>query len=123
MCQRNYSILDKEWLAILEAITRVWKHWLTRIAFEVHTDHAPLQQILTKKAEDLTPRQLRWLEKLEPFSYTVIYIKGGENIVADALSRQLLPQQNIAKEASRTLQQDVKAWDACAIEWEESSNY
>ena len=25
-CQKNYSILDKEWLAILEAITRVWKH-------------------------------------------------------------------------------------------------
>ena len=28
-CQRNYSILDKEWLAFLEAITCVWKHWLT----------------------------------------------------------------------------------------------
>ena len=64
-CQRNYSILDKEWLAILEVVTRVWRHWLVGLQFEVHTDHAPLVQILTKKAEDLTARQLRWLERME----------------------------------------------------------
>ena len=56
-------------------------------AFEVHTDHAPLVQILTKKVEDLTPRQLRWLERLESFDFTIKFIKGNENLVADALSR------------------------------------
>ena len=86
-CQRNYSILDKEWLAILEAVTRVWRHWLVGHEFEIHTDHAPLVQILTKKAEELTPRQLQWLERLEPFAYTIKYIRGQENVVADALSR------------------------------------
>ena len=86
-CQGNYSILDKEWLAIMEAVTRIWKHWLTGITFEIQTDHAPLCQILTKKVEELTPRQLRWLERLEAFSFTIKYIKGEENLVADALSR------------------------------------
>ena len=88
-CQRNYSILDKEWLAILEAVTRIWRHWLIGREFEIQTDHSPLCQILARKAEDLTPRQLRWLEKMEPFSYTMSYLKGEENIVADALSRNV----------------------------------
>ena len=86
-CQRNYSILDKEWLAILESVTRIWKHWLIGKEFEILTDHAPLCQILTKKAEELTPRQIRWLEKLEPFAFRIKYVKGRKNIVADALSR------------------------------------
>ena len=78
-CQRNYSILDKEWLAISEAVTRIWKHWLTGIEFEIQTDHAPLCQILTKKAEELTPRQIRWLERLEPYAFTMKYLKGQMN--------------------------------------------
>ena len=93
-CQRNYSILDKEWLAILEAVTRVWKHWLVGHSFTIHTDHAPLVQILTKKAEELTPRQLRWLERLEPFSFSIKFIRGQENVVADALSREVVPQES-----------------------------
>ena len=99
-CQRNYSILDKEWLAILEAVTRVWRHWLVGHQFEIHTDYAPLVQILTKKVEDLTPRQLRWLERLEPFSFSVQFIKGNKNRVADALSRAVPIQEVNAVEVN-----------------------
>ena len=111
-CQRNYSILDKEWLAILEAVTRIWKHWLIGREFEVHTDHAPLCQILSKKAEELTPRQLRWLERLEPFSITMKYLKGNENIVADALSRNTLPDPDTSTSLS-----------VFAVEVEEQKDY
>ena len=114
-CQRNYSILDKEWLAILEAVTRVWKHWLTGLAFEIHTDHAPLVQILTKKVEDLTPRQLRWLERLEPFNYTMKFIKGQENQVADALSRAVRPLEVNAIVVGETTQfqlEDSTIWSS-----------
>ena len=55
--------------------------------FTIRTDHAALREILTKKGEDFTPRQLRWWEKLEPYSFKVEYIKGQENVVPDALSR------------------------------------
>ena len=32
-------------------------------------------------------RQLRWFEKLEPFSFKVEYVPGKDNVMADALSR------------------------------------
>ena len=54
--------------------------------FELRTDHAALKEMLTKKREDFTHRQLRWYECLEPFSITVTYIKWQDNHVLDALS-------------------------------------
>ena len=43
--------------------------------------------MLTKKGEEFTHRQLRWYERLEPYTFTVTYIKGKDNAVPDALSR------------------------------------
>ena len=85
--QRRYSTTDREWLAVVECVSRVWKHWLIGKEFEVLTDHAPLRQLLTRKGEEFTSRQLRWYERLEPFVFTVTYIKGANNVVPDALSR------------------------------------
>ena len=86
-CQQRYSTTDREWLAVVECVTRVWRHWLLGRDFEVRTDHAALKEMLTKKGEEFTHRQLRWYERLEPYSFTVTYIKEQENYVPDALSR------------------------------------
>ena len=72
---------------MVESVARVWRHWLLGREFVLRTDHGALREILTKKGEDFTLRQLRWFEKLEPFSFTVKHIKGKENVVPDALSR------------------------------------
>ena len=85
--QQNYSATDKEWLAVVESVSRVWRHWLLGKEFTIRMDHAALREILTKKGEYFTPRQLRWWERLEPYSFKVEYIKGEENVVPDALSR------------------------------------
>ena len=87
LCQQWYSMTDREWLAAVECITRVWRHWLLGKEFELCTDHAALKEVLTKKGEDFTYRQLRWYERLEPYTFTVKYIKGKDNMVPDALSR------------------------------------
>ena len=86
-CQCRYSTTDREWLAVVECITRVWKHWLLGREFELRTDHAALKEILKRKGEDFTHRQLRWYERLEPYAFTVAYVKGKDNVVPDALSR------------------------------------
>ena len=58
-CQQRYSTTDREWLAAVECITRVWRHWLLGKEFLLCTDYIALKEILTKKGEDFTHRQLR----------------------------------------------------------------
>ena len=58
--QQNYSATDKEWLTVVESVSRVWRHWLLGKEFTIRTDYVALREILTKKGEDFTPRQLRW---------------------------------------------------------------
>ena len=115
-CQRRYSVTDKEWLAVVDCVTRVWKHWLLGREFEVLTDHAPLRQLLTTKGEDFTYRQLRWFEKLEPYSFRVRHIKGSDNKVADALSRtpsfQISAVENAAIEPKLDEEEFAKAVQA-----------
>ena len=53
--------------------------WLTQ------ADHKGLTHLLNQK--NLSGRQARWLGKISSFSFTVVYIEGGENTLADALSR------------------------------------
>ena len=83
----NYSVTDKEWLAVVEAVTRHWRHWLLGRRFTLRTDHAALQQLLRTKGEQFTARQARWAERLGEFAFEFEYIPGPSNAAADALSR------------------------------------
>ena len=65
---------------------REWRHYLLGEKFVVETDHNSLRYIQTQPS--LSNRQARWLEKLAEFDYDVKYLKGAENVVADALSRE-----------------------------------
>ena len=87
--ETRYSATDLEWLAVVEAVSRVWRHLLEDIPFTVRSDHAALARKLSKSAHEpaITPRQSRWIEKLMPFSITFEYIPGSQNVVPDALSR------------------------------------
>ena len=71
-------------LAIVECIKK-WKPQLTGIRFEILTDHAPL--IYWKTQKDLSPRQIRWNERLSRFDTDIHHIPGISNSAADALSR------------------------------------
>ena len=87
--ETRYSATDLEWLAVVEAVSRVWRHLLEDIPFTVRSDHAALARKLSKSAHDppITPRQARWIERLPPFSISFEYIPSSENVVSDALSR------------------------------------
>lgn len=60
---------------------------LARKTFLVRTNHQSLKHLWTQKINIVA--QQRWLCKLMSYDFLAEYKKGGENMVADALSRQL----------------------------------
>ena len=83
--ERNYPVHEQEELAIVKAL-KEWRHYLHGQPFKVYTDHRSLTHLFTQPS--LSKRQLRWMEFLSEFDFTIEYIKGEQNVVADALSRR-----------------------------------
>ena len=50
------------------------------------TDHNILRYFLTQK--DLNERKKKWVNKIQEFYFGIEYVKGKNNVVADALSRR-----------------------------------
>ena len=82
--ERNYSTIEKELLAILDSVKR-FRPYLYGKKFTIETDHKPLAWLY--KIKEPNSRLIRWRLKLEEFDFEVIYKKGKDNVVADALSR------------------------------------
>eukprot|EP00963_Diacronema_lutheri_P005773 scaffold457_cov441-Pavlova_lutheri.AAC.1 len=86
--QRNYHPAEKETCAIVYALHH-WRHLLFGQPFTVLTDNKASMYLQTKSAEQLSPRDQRWVAKLAYFApFAVEYRPGPENIAADYLSRQ-----------------------------------
>ena len=80
----NYSTIDRELLAIVEACKHSRLYIYGR-KFVIETDHKPLTWLWSLKTP--STRKIRWKIKLEEFNFEIKYAKGNENNVADALSR------------------------------------
>ena len=80
----NYPVHEKELLAIIYSLIK-WRHYLEGNEFTVITDNNALTTIQTRKV--LSRRQMRWLELMQNFDFTIEYKSGKTNTVADALSR------------------------------------
>ena len=107
--ETRYSVTDQEWLAVVEAITRQWRHWLKGRRFVLRTDHGPLRQILMKKGEEFSNRQMRWFEKLSDFTFEVMHLPGSDNKAADALSRvHVVSALEVGEEAK---QHQLRGWE------------
>ena len=99
MAEVNYSVIEKELLAIVFA-TKTFRPYLLGKPFVLRTDHAPLKWLfgLTDPSSRLTKFRL----SLEPFQFTVEHIPGKENAATDALSRR------ITSEELKTMQRDLE---------------
>ena len=82
--EKNYTISEKEALALLHAIRKNHAYLHGR-DFTVHTDHLPLKNLMT--AHDPTGRLARWFLTLQQYNFEIKYLPGEKNQVADALSR------------------------------------
>ena len=83
--ETRYPVHEQELLAIVHAC-REWRHYLHGAPFIVKTDHNSLQYVQTQPS--LSNRQIRWLEFLQQFDMKIEYMKGRDNVVADAFSRR-----------------------------------
>lgn len=82
--EKNYSITEKEAMAMVKAITH-FRPYLFGRRFTVITDHQALVYLQANRAP--TGRLARWQTKLMDFEFDVTFRPGSKNGNADALSR------------------------------------
>ena len=79
----------------LYAITSTVKKWRPYILgrhFEIIIDHKNIKKLMTQTIQ--MPKQHFYLAKLFGCDYSILYKSGGQNLVADALSRILVASTN-----------------------------
>ena len=79
--QKRYTVIERELLSIVETF-KEFKNILLGQRIRVHTDHKNLTC-----SNFNTDRVLRWRLLLEEYGPEIIYLKGENNVAADALSR------------------------------------
>jgi hypothetical protein len=84
VAQLSYRTYEQETLAILEGLL-CWEDKFLGREIVIITDHKTLEFFNTQHSMSL--RQVRWYEYLSRFNYSIQYVKGLKNVVADALSR------------------------------------
>ncbi|KAL8569843.1 hypothetical protein ACOMHN_038536 [Nucella lapillus] len=80
----NYSSMKLEMLALKWAMCEQFRYYLLGAVTTVYTDNNPLSHLQTAR---LGAVEQRWAAELACFDFSVKYRSGGENMNADALSR------------------------------------
>ena len=91
----GYVAIEIESLAVASAMEK-FHHFLYASHFILETDQKPLEAILSKSLNQATPRLQRILIKTLPYMFTVRYIPGKTNQLADCLSH-LGDQKDVIK--------------------------
>lgn len=98
--QTRYTTTERELLSIVETL-KEFRNILLGQRLEVHTDH----KNLTCRNFN-TERVMRWRLVLEEYGPEILYVKGEDNVVADALSR--LPLENTLEQDDPTPHEDIE---------------
>uniref|UniRef100_A0A674E7Q6 Gypsy retrotransposon integrase-like protein 1 n=1 Tax=Salmo trutta TaxID=8032 RepID=A0A674E7Q6_SALTR len=85
-CQLNYSVIEKEALALIWALQHFEVYVGSGVVpIVVYTDHNPLTFFRSMMCPN--QRIMRWCLFLQSFHLDVRHIRGTDNVIADALSR------------------------------------
>ena len=82
--ERNYSVTERELLAMVWAIEK-WKKYLFGKRFLLSTDHRPLTFL--KTVREPKGRIARWISRIQEYDFRLEHTPGKDNCVADCLSR------------------------------------
>ena len=93
--QQIYSATQKELLGVLHGLEKFEQFLLGR-RFTILTDHKSLVEILNNPFRNSSLKNFtrhnmfdRWIEFIQNFSFTVDYLSGENNVIADHLSRSI----------------------------------
>ena len=93
MHEKNYAIIKLKCLAIVWAIQKCGFFLKGCPHFTVIMDHRPLLSIFSKSLADISnPRLVRLREKLMAYNFTTTWLQVKQNVIANALSRNLVTQ-------------------------------
>ena len=84
--QRGYVAIEIKSLAVAWAVKK-FHHFLYGCHFTLETNQKPLEPILSRSLNQATPRLQCILIRTLPYNFTVRYIPGLKNLLADFLSR------------------------------------
>jgi transposase InsO family protein len=88
--QKRWSVPEREAYGIFVGVTK-FEHLLRDVRFVLHTDHENLVHI----RDSGSPKVIRWKLQLQEFQFDIVHVKGVDNLVADALSRNTLATVDI----------------------------
>ena len=128
--QRGYVAIELESLAVAWAMEK-FHHFLYGNHFLLETDQKPLETILSRSLNQVTPRLQRILIRTLPYNFNVHYLPGIKNQLADCLSRggglqdsiklaklnvyQITSQLNARSDSLQQLHEASQADDTLAI--------
>lgn len=101
--QTRYSQIEKEMLAVLFGLNKFHEFVFLHKSLVVETDHKPLISIVRKPINKCPARLQRILLQLIKYQFTLKYKRGSELVIADALSRAYLPDQQNSEEISEII--------------------
>jgi len=84
--QIYYGTYQKELFAIYDSL-QYFQNTLAGHTFTILTDHGPLENFMSQTQKNAVKNRWQtWMVSC-PFNFTIQYIEGKKNIIADALSR------------------------------------
>ncbi len=93
--EQEYSNIERELLAVLHTCEKLHTYTFGRTV-TVHTDHQPLETIFKKPISLTSPRLQRMLLRLTTYNLEVKYVSAKNVLMADTLSRLIVPGKDKA---------------------------
>jgi hypothetical protein len=91
--QRRYAQIEKELQAIVFGCKRFHQYVYGK-TITIERDHKPLENILRKPLSQAPSRLQKMLMQVQEYDINLVYKKGSEMYLADALSRAFPPELN-----------------------------